>query len=208
MNRKDLVVLVADRNMEHALGGLFTQPQRLGIRKIEADIRVHPRHDPGCAGEGVGFLSNFSKSYRYGLLMFDHEGSGKEEIEPQGLQEDLNKKFALSTWRERARAIVVSPELEAWVWSDSPHVDDVAGWKSRQPPLRRWLVDQGLLKEGASKPDRPKEAFQAALREARIPRSASLYRQIAEKVSLERCKDRSFGELKDILRSWFPPDSL
>ena len=208
MNRKDLVVLVADQDMGHALRGLFTRPQRLGIREIEADIRVHLRRDPGCAGEGVDFLSNFSKEYRYGLLMFDHKGSGKEKIEPWRLQEDLNKKFARSTWSERARAIVVSPELEAWVWSDSSHVDDVAGWKSRQPPLRRWLVDQGLLREDASKPDRPKEAFQAALREARIPRSASLYKQIAERVSLERCKDRSFGELKDILRSWFPPDSL
>ena len=208
MNRKDLVVLVADHDMEQALRGLFTRPQRLGIREIEADIKVYSRHDPGCAGEGVDFLSNFSKEYRYGLLMFDHKGSGKEKIEPQKLQEVLNKKFARSTWSERARAIVVSPELEAWVWSDSPHVDDVAGWKSRQPPLRRWLVDQGLLREGAIKPDRPKKAFQAALREARIPSSASLYKQIAERVSLKRCKDRSFGELKDILRSWFPPDSL
>ena len=120
MNRKDLVVLVADQDMEHALRGLFTQPQRLGIREIEADIKVYSRHDPGCAGEGVDFLSNFSKEYHYGLLMFDHEGSGKEKIEPQKLQEYLNEKFLLSTWSERARAIVVSPELEAWVWSDSP----------------------------------------------------------------------------------------
>ena len=53
---------------------------------------------------------------------------------------------------------------------------------------------------------RPKEAFQAALREARRPRSSSLYQQIAEKVSLHRCKDRSFLEFMDVLRSWFPGD--
>ncbi len=207
MNRKDLVVLAADKDMEHALKGLLSRPQALGIRAIEADIRIHPGHDPACAGYGVDYLSNFSEYYRYGLLMFDHEGSGREQTQPQVLQETLNNDFARSAWGERARAVVLSPELEAWVWSDSPHVDAVAGWKNRQPPLRSWMVEQGWLEEGEVKPVRPKEAFQAALREARIPRSASLYQQIAERVSLHRCEDGSFQEFKDVLGSWFPRDS-
>ena len=108
---------------------------------------------------------------------------------------------------ERARAIVLSPELEVWVWSNSPHVDDVAGWKNRQPSLLSWMIDQGWLEEGEVKPGRPKEAFQAALREARIPRSASLYQRIAEKVSLRGCEDRAFLKFKDLLKDWFPRDS-
>lgn len=28
-----------------------------------------------------------------------------------------------------------------------------------KPPLRDWLVERGLLREGQVKPDRPKEAF-------------------------------------------------
>ena len=43
--KKDLVVLAADRDIEHALMGLFTRPEALGIRAIETDIRVHPGHD-------------------------------------------------------------------------------------------------------------------------------------------------------------------
>ena len=50
MNQKDLVVLVADKDMEHALKGLLGRPRALGIREIEADIRVHPRHDPCVCG--------------------------------------------------------------------------------------------------------------------------------------------------------------
>ena len=205
MNRKDLIVLAADKNIEYALKGLFTRPQALGIRPINADIFIHPQHDPGCTQHGVAFLSNFSKNYHHGLLMFDYEGSGREQRhQPQELQETLNREFDSSAWGKRARAIVLSPELETWVWSDSPHVDDVAGWKNRQPPLKQWLVERGWLQSGEVKPNRPKEAFQAALREARIQRSSSLYQQIAQRVSLRRCADRSFQEFQAILRTWFP----
>ena len=204
--KKDLVVLAADKDMEHALKGLFTRPEALDIRSIQADILVHPQHDPACARRGVAFLSNLSKRYHYGLLMFDHEGSGREQDQVEELQESLDEDFARSAWGDRAKAIVLSPELEAWIWSDSPHVEVVAGWKDRQPPLRRWLIDQGWLQENEVKPTRPKEAFQAALREARRPRSSSLYQQIAERVSLRQCMDKSFLEFNEVLRKWFPGD--
>lgn len=198
------MVLASDKDMEHALKGLFKRTEALGIRAIEADILVHPHHDPACAVRGVEFLSNLSGRYDYGLLMFDHEGSGREGVSPEELQESLDDDFTRSAWGNRARAIVLSPELEAWLWSDSPRVDDAAGWKGRRPALRRWLTEQGWLREGEAKPERPKEAFQAALREAQRPRSSSLYQQIAESVSLHRCRDGSFLEFKEILRNWFP----
>lgn len=116
----------------------------------------------------------------------------------------LDGEFAKSPWGERARTIVLSPELEAWVWSDSPHVDDVAGWKGRRPRLRSWLMEQGWLDGKASKPARPKEAFQAALRAAGRARSSSLYQRIAERVSVQQCTDSSFLEFRNTLQHWFP----
>ena len=98
---------------------------------------------------------------------------------------------------------MLTPELETWIWSNSPHVDEITGWKNRQPGLRPWLTEQGWFQEGRVKPARPKEAFEAALRKAQIPRSSSLYRQIAEKVSLERCTDKAFREFREILQNWF-----
>ncbi len=203
MNRKELIILVADKNMEHALKGVLSRPEALRIRAINPDIRVHPRRDPGCEKDGVEFLRNFSKKYCYALLLFDHKGSGKEQDEPNNLEEDLFDRFKRSSWGGRAKAIVLSPELEAWVWSNSPHVDKVIGWKNRQLSLRDWLTKQGYLQPGEAKPNEPKKAFEAALRETKKQRSSSLYEEIAKKVSLDQCEDRAFQRFKDILYEWF-----
>ena len=201
---KDLVALVADKDMEHTLAGLLSRPRALGIRPVQFDVFVHPEHDPGCALRGVSFLSHFAEQYGYGLLMFDHEGSGRESNPATDLRESLDADFADSPWGERARTIVLSPELEAWVWSDSPHVDDAAGWKGRRPRLRAWLMKQGWLDGKSMKPARPKEAFQAALRVAGRARSSSLYQRIAERVSVQQCTDSSFLEFRSTLQRWFP----
>ena len=163
MSEKDLIVLAADKDLESTLRGLLPRHQSLGIRAITVDIIVDSQHDPACAQRGVGFLSMFSQQYSHGLLIFDHQGSGREMVNPRALQEQLNGDFAASAWGERARAIVLSPELEAWVWSNSPLIDDVVGWRDQSISLKDWLTEQGLLKEGEGKPARPKEAFQAAL---------------------------------------------
>lgn len=204
---KDLVILAADRDLEFAVKGLLARPEALGIRAITSDIFIEPMHDPACARRGVRFLAGWTRQYRHGLLMFDHEGSGKEDIPRRDLQNSLNEEFSRSAWGERARAIVLSPELETWVWSDSPHVDAVAGWENRKPSLRAWLIEQGLLRQGENKPSRPKEAFEAALRAARKPRSSSLYGQLAGKVSFYRCTDPAFLEFKDLLDDWFPVET-
>lgn len=202
---KDLVILAADKDMEHALAGLLSRPDALETRRIEVDIFVEPEHDPACALRGVDFLAAFAGQYRHGLLIFDHEGSGKVDIPASSLQTQLDNDFARTAWGDRARAIVISPELENWIWSNSPHVDEVAGWRNREPSLRDWMVERGWLAAGHSKPSRPKEAFEAALREAQKPRSASLYKQLAEKVTFRGCVDDAFRLFVETMRAWFPP---
>ena len=203
---KDLVILAADKDLQHALMGLLGRNEALSMRRVQADVFVHPEHDPACALRGVDFLANLSGQYRYGLLIFDHEGSGREATAPRELQGMLNQQFAGSAWGDRARAIVLVPELEGWIWGDSPHVDEVASWVNRDPGLRPWLIERGYLEEGQAKPKRPKEAFQAALREVGKPRSSSLYEQLARRVSLRQCTDPAFLELRDLLSNWFPPE--
>ena len=201
---KDLVIVAADKSMQQALTGLLARPQALGIREVEVDIYYHPQHDPACALRGVEFMSDFSDQYHHGLLMFDHEGSGREQTDPQELQKALNEEFTNSAWGDRAKTIILSPELEVWVWSDSPHVSRVAGWEDGNRQLRSWLIEQEYLQEGEAKPTRPKEAFEAALYQSRTPRSASLYLQLAQNVSFERCSDTAFLEFKRIMQDWFP----
>lgn len=198
---KDLVVLVADLDIEMTVKALFGRPQALGIHPVTHSVIRHPGRDPGCRKDGPAFLRRWVQKYQHALLVFDYEGSGASEP-PGKLQERLSEELAKS-WSNRAAALVLQPELEVWLWSDSPHVDDVLGWKGRSPALRDWLVDRKFLEEGRPKPERPKEAVEAALREVRKPRSSSLYKQIAEQVSFTRCTDPSFLHFRKILADWF-----
>lgn len=133
----------------------------------------------------------------------DREGCGREAAGREQLEKEIEFRLDDSGWEDRAAAVVIDPELEIWVWSDSPHVDAIIGWEGRDPPLRTWLKDREFLREDQIKPLRPKEALEGALRVSRTPRSSSIYLKLAQKVSLERCIDPSFVKLKIILQEWF-----
>ncbi len=201
--KQDLLVLVADRNMEAAVSGVLSRRQSLGIRPIVADIQRHPEKDSGCRVAGVEFLSAFINQYERAVLMFDHEGCGQETLSPEDLEAELEQALAVAGWDNRAATVVLTPELDIWVWSDSPHVANVLGWAGREPGLRSWLSERGFLPDAEAKPPRPKEALEAALRQVRKPRSSAIYQSLAEKVSLSRCTDRAFLKFRAVLQTWF-----
>lgn len=201
--KRDLIVLVADRNMAAAVDGLLARREALGLRQISADIRRHPEKDSGCRTSGVEFLRTFVKAYEHALLMFDHEGCGAEMESVITLEDEIGAGLVQAGWGDRASVVIFEPELEAWVWADSPHVDGVLGWKGRQPNLRTWLTEKGFWAQNTFKPTRPKEAMEAALREVKKPRSSALYQSLAERVSLTRCQDRAFLKFKQTMKEWF-----
>lgn len=205
--KKDLIVLAADKNMEFAIKGILSRFKSLGIREVSTDFRVHMENDPGCLVRGHDFLKPFSQKYCHALIVLDHEGSGKESEKRESLENSIEERLANSGWEDRAAAIVIDPELEAWIWSNSPHVDSILGWQGKEPCLLNWLQSREYLASGAIKPTRPKEALEDALRAVRKPRSSSIYLQIAENVSIERCIDPSFLKLKETLLKWFGPIS-
>ncbi|MBI5244007.1 MAG: hypothetical protein HY922_10080 [Elusimicrobia bacterium] len=200
--KKDLIVLVADKCMEAAVRGLLSRHQSLGIRNVTADMHRHPEKDTGCRMHGVDFLATFTRHYCHALLMFDFEGCGDTTTLAREQENDLRRELGVG-WGERADAIIIEPELDVWVWSPSPHVESILGWKDKVPSLREWLVDNAYLREGASKPDRPKEALAAALRMVHKPPSSSLYEDLARNVSLKECVDPSFCRFRDMLKKWF-----
>lgn len=202
--QRDLIFLVADRNIEAAIQGVLGRHASLQIRPVSAVVRTHPQKDPGCYLRAHDFLGPFQRRYGYAMVVFDREGCGKEHIARERLESDVEERLAANGWPDRSRALVIDPELEAWVWSDSPHVDTAMGWAGKTPALRRWLIGQGLLRSTEPKPPRPKEAVEAALRQVRKPRSSAIYRELADKVGLERCIDPAFLRLKDTLQQWFP----
>jgi hypothetical protein len=202
-NQKDLVVLTADKNTEHALRGILTRFQALGIRQPTHDIYVHPHRDPGCFREGHDFLRLFRFRYTHALVLFDREGCGQEQRSREILEQEVETRLFQSGWDDRASVIVLNPELEIWIWSDSPHVASILGWEGKTPDLKTWLIEQALLAPAAVKPARPKEAMEGALRTVKKPRSSDLYLKLATQVSLDRCVDPAFLKLKSVLKQWF-----
>jgi hypothetical protein len=212
-DKDDLVILVADQDAKLALEALFTRPPSLGIRSIKPpEIHRHFHRDPGCRIEGVEFLTQYATQFSHALLMFDYEGSGEDTRKnsrktPEEIEKDLEDDLAKAGWDDRAAVIVLTPELEIWVWSESPHVVNELGWEGRYSDLRDWLEGKGLWESGQVKPDRPKEAVEALLRAAKKPRSSRLYQSLAKHVGLSRCNDPSFVRFKQILQRWFGDDS-
>ena len=201
---KDLVVLVADKNTEFALKGLITKrTHALRIRPLTFDIFVHVERDPGCLNRAHDFLRSHSRRYRHALVMFDHDGCGQEKKDRTTLEQQVEAQLAQAGWDDRAAAVVLDPELEIWVWSDSPHVEKALGWQDRTPELRSWLVTSKLLAAGEAKPKDPKRAVEEALRIVRKPRSSTVYQDIASSVSFEGCTDAAFLKLRDTLTRWF-----
>lgn len=204
LSRKDLVLLVADKNIEASLRGLLSRSHALRIRQVTFDLFVHPDRDPGCLRRSHDFLRPFANLYEYALVLLDQKGCGRGDVERSVLESDIESRLNAAGWEDRAAAVVIAPELENWVWSDSPHVDRALGWEGRTVPLRSWLQDEDLLQAGSTKPSEPKRAVELVLRTVRTPRSSAIYFALAQSVSTERCTDPAFFKLRRCLREWFP----
>ena len=204
---QDLAVLVADKNTQQAMAGLLERSEALAIRPLTHDIFVHVRRDPGCLNEAHDLLRPLAGSYDRALVLFDHQGSGREQVAAGILADEVKSRLEQNGWPGRAEVVVIAPELEAWVWSGSPHVATALGWASRQPALREWLQANGHWPAAEPKPPDPKRALEVALRAANKPRSSAIYHDLASHVSLRHHRDPAFLRLLQALQSWFPPPS-
>jgi hypothetical protein len=204
----DLVVLLPGADEQEAIRVLLSErTQSLGIRPIQYRLLKHPQRDPGCFRGAPEILRGYLQECRYALVLFDHEGSGQEQLRSDQLADDLLRRLESAGWRDRAAVLVIVPEFEVWVWSDSPEVDVALSWQDRNPPLRRWLQEKGLWLANDPKPTDPKRAVEESLKAVYRPRSSSVYAAAAQRVSLHRCTDRSFLRLKQTLQAWFGPSS-
>jgi hypothetical protein len=201
---EDLIVLVADTSMQFALRGILNRHQSLRTRPIDSRVIRHIDNDPGCLREGPDFLRPWISKSKHALLILDLHGCGRDQARRESVEEDLEDRLARSGWGERAVAIVIDPELEAWVWTESPHLEPALGWRAGRSALRQLLCDSGLWDAGSPKPNRPQRALDLILRSTRKRRTSALFSQLAATVSLDRCTDPAFQKLKAILPTWFP----
>jgi len=199
----DLILLVADKSMQFTLHAGLERTESLGIRPISFDFRQHPNRDSGARSGGAQMLALERNRFHHALLVLDHEGSGAGGS-PLELERDLDARLS-QAWGRKAKAIVIAPELEVWMWGSDNVLAEVLCWP-RDEPIREWLVKQGFAFQSDGKPSRPKEALEAVFPICRLPRSASNYHKVANRISLSRCSDLAFQRLKAQLQQWFPPE--
>lgn len=198
---KDLVLLVADKNAHFALKGALERPDALGIRPVTFDFIVHPEHDPGVLKTGPDIVGLARQRFSHALLVMDFEGSGSAD-DALALESRLDSRLQ-AAWQHRAKAIVIEPEVDVWMWGSDNAIRDAVEWP-HSGSIREWLGLNGFEFQANDKPLRPKESLEAVLKEANQPRSSALYQQIASKISLRRCTDSAFHRLRQQLIHWFP----
>jgi hypothetical protein len=203
----DLVCLVADKNMEAVVQALLGRPESMGIRAVQGEILVHPRRDPGCFHGAAELLRAYQGSALHALVLMDRAWEGAPENTGEALERILGAALTREFGEGWAEPVVIDPELEAWLFADSPHVEAALGWTRPDQGLRSALRSRQMWPDGAAKPSDPKAAVEFALVEVRRPRSSSIYREIAQKVSVQRCQDRSFLRFRQLLARWFPPQA-
>lgn len=201
----DLVLLVSDGQMKQLVCTLLdNRTQAIGCRGVKYEPIVHPEKDTGCVNRPDGLLASYRNTHRHALVLFDREGCGQENKERAELEAQVER-LLTHGWGDRARVVVMDPELETWIWSRSVHVANALGWTDKKLSVHEWLLEEGFLTEADQvKPVRPEEAAEAVLRHVRKPRSGAIYAAIAERASVTACEDPAFHKFRDTLREWFP----
>jgi len=137
--------------------------------------------------------------------MFDYEGSGAAT--PAGdLETELDAALT-ADWAGHAKAIVIEPELDVWMWGAETHIREVIGWRGPSG-IREWLVARQFVFDAHNKPERPKEAMEEVFRHSQVPRSSAHYQALAGRLSLTRCQDPAFLRLRGAMTAWFAPQAI
>lgn len=202
MTTRDLIILVPDKNTEYAIRGAVGRHSALGVRPLQATTLVEPGRDGGVRTRGPQVLTMQRRIYGHALLILDHEGSGSD-LSPTALEASLDRELGVA-WGDDAKAIVVHPEIDVWMWGVDSHLREVLNWRLGASP-REWLQQQGFKFSPVGKPLRPKEALERLFEVSHLPRSSRTYEFLTRRLSLARCQDPAFVALRITLQRWFPP---
>lgn len=212
MNKRDLFVIVPDLDMENTIKTLlcYRQPA-LNIqldfnpdRPPQGDLLRYAGRDSGCFRDAINILRAPQRTHQHAILIFDRDGCGAKDMDRKWIESKVERELCDNGWEpEKIAVIVIEPELEAWVWANSPHVANVLGWRDDPMALRPFLLKSGFWEAGLEKPRDPKAAMWAALREQGKPVGARIFAELAKRVGLADCRDAAFQKLRSRLLDWF-----
>lgn len=201
--KRALFVLCPDISWRSVLEAILARYQSLGLpHALDVEVTHIPgKTDGGVRKSGPSILRSQTETFERALLVIDHEGCG-DARDPAFIERDLDEELS-KEWGDRAKAIVVAPELEAWIVGAHRHFNKIRGLEGVEP-LHFWR-SRGLWPEHEVKPKNPKEAIECLFDAHDAKRSSASYRKIAEHGSLdrERCRSASYHTFFDTMRRWF-----
>ena len=205
---KDLLVLAADADAGAFFSSLISRSDALGIRPITLDVDRHPGRDSGVVQSGPELLRMRKGAYRRVLLILDHHGSGREQrLDPGQLEQSLQLRLDQCTWTHSSLVVVLSPEVERWLWCTGAALASHFGVSQDEMTdyARLWCDVHDLTLDRA-KTEKPKELFEGVvrggLRRTLSPRDFSRIGALASVRALSA--EPGFVRFRAALRGWFP----
>lgn len=198
----DLLLYCADSDMRFSLDTILTnRRESLNIKHIKYKIIVDQLHDSSIVKKDSNYFSllkNQTNAQKL-LVILDNEWDGSPG--KNKIKDRILSNLQLSIWQKGDyEVIVIDPELEIWVWSN---------YQSFANSINRGInivenTARRLGWDGVNKPKNPKFVYEELLRSLDISKSSSVFTDIAQFISLNRCSDESFQLFKNTLKSWFP----
>ena len=211
---RDCVFFVADKTMRETFLGFLSREDRasqlgcgqFSFNPAEDLFFATGQNDPGLFTRAAELVQVFRRTHHKVVIVLDCDWDGSPG--QAAIISQIEEHLMTSGWaRERILVIAIEPELEQWIWQDSPILDDElrhAGPDS----LRAALDARGLWPAHLPKPPSPKEIFNQIRHENRVKKSSSVFKRIAATVPVGACQDSEFHKLAAQLRSWFPAEDV
>jgi hypothetical protein len=213
----DLVVLFADADAQEFFKTLVERGPRQGcMRAIRWRPLRDPRRDASTWRNAAGTLGPFISGGAKLVVIWDHEGSGREDRAPEDVERDVKVSLVAAGAIEQAiEAVALVPELEGVL---VPAWDRVVGLlaeqRERPVPQEEALLRRLRANLGQNAPEaievalrtRPKELLEAVVDLLQLRLHPKLYGRLANGLSLPRIKlGATAKRLSERLEEWFPP---
>ena len=215
----DLVVLFADADAQEFVKALVERgPSQGCMRAVRWRPLRDPRRDASTWRNAAGTLGPFISGGAKLVVIWDHEGSGREDWSPEDVERDVKVSLVAAGASEQAiEAVALVPELEGVLVPAWDRVMSLlAEQRECQVPQEETLLARLRANLGQDAPEaievalrsRPKEVLEAAVDVLKLRLHPKLYGRLANELSIPRIKYGAAAKrLSTRLEEWFPPTS-
>lgn len=214
MPLRDIYFIVADGQAKGVITAFLARDKchlSIGTRPIafdpEKDLLDVATNDPGVFINAPSLSRSVLTTHRNLVVLLDEQWDNKKTPGADNITAKLSDQLIKNGWdQDRFAVIVISPELENWIWQDNPELADIFKFRNIQnfSSIGQYLSDQNKWNHVTGKPIQPKETLNDLCRRAGSRPDRRSFELVVSRVNVSRCKDASFQTLLSRLRYWFP----